>query len=819
MSHITLLPGDNRVSLAALSDNSVDSCVCDPPYGLVSIQKRFGKEGSAPARREKNDGSFARVSGGFMGKCYHPDTEVLTKSGWINIRAAKVGDVIATLNPDARSVEWQAIEQIHQYPFDGEMVHIRHRSSEQMITPNHKMLASHDGGETLELLTPSQLKSHFHIFAQAEPQAGRTEPVSVVSARDFGKDRAETRYERRKFEASAFFRFLGLWLGDGYTCTRRDDHPANDFFGFAVKKPRKIEAIRAALLDLGIRFTETPPNGDGNTNFYCYDFALLGWLKNLGGSKEKHIPEHLFDWDASVLENLYEGLIETDGCRQGKDQEIYHTTSRRLADDFQRLCLHTGRSASVSLRPGGKEVFIGDHKTITSDSWVCCVLQRGKRMYGEKSVRGSNVVFEAPYAGDVFCVGVRKHHIIYTRFNGKPVWSGNSWDSTGIENDPAFWAEVLRVLKPGAYIVAFSSSRTFHRMATAIEDAGFITHPMIGWCYGQGFPKAHAADKAIDKLLGKSGHVVPSGDPVKRMIPGADQNKTGWEKNNGREYQPGSYMPATDEAAEWQGWAYGGQARKPALEPIYVGQKPFSEKSGAANILRWGVGAVNVDGCRVPADGRPMRVGDYKATNNNVYSGRMDGSLAGGSKATGTTDVGRHPANLIHDGSPEVVALFPDSKGQQGAVRGDEPSSPTQDIYGKFNGRVPAPIRGDNGSAARFFECYPFDGQPIFYHPKAGKEDRAGGKHPTVKPIGLMQALVRHVTPPGGTVLDPFAGSGTTGEACLREGFDCILMEAEPEYVSFLRRRFGGSLDQSREEVIHKGVLEYVELLGVKVDR
>ena len=371
---------------------------------------------------------------------------------------------------------------------------------------------------------------------------------------------------------------------------------------------------------------------------------------------------------------------------------------------------------------------------------------------------------------------------------------GKIWDGSGIETDPEFWALVLRVLKPGGYIVAFSSSRTYHRTACAIEDAGFITHPMIGWLNGQGFPKAHAADKAIDKFLRKAGEVVAQGEPVKRMIPGADQHRDGsWIKDNGREYQPGQYMPATEEAAKWAGWAYGGQVRKPSLEPIYVGQKPFSEKSGAANLLKHGVGAVNIDGCRVPLDlehddprlGGKGTWGTGKAA-KNVYEGGYAGVRVASS------DKGRHPANIIHDGSPEVVALFPDSKGQQGDVRGTEKSrtgDENTNCYGEY-GRVPAAKRNDSGSAARFFESYPFEDQPAFYHAKASKDDRAGSRHPTVKPIALMAALVRHITPPGGVVLDPFAGSGTTGEAAKREGFDCILMEAEPEYIDFLHERF-----------------------------
>lgn len=363
-----------------------------------------------------------------------------------------------------------------------------------------------------------------------------------------------------------------------------------------------------------------------------------------------------------------------------------------------------------------------------------------------------------------------------------------SWDGTGIERDPDFWREVLRVLKPGGYLVAFSGSRTYHRMAAAIEDAGFIIHPMIGWLNGQGFPKAHAADKAIDKMLGKQGEIVPAGKPVKRMIPGADQNKVGWEKNNGREYQPGAYVPATDEAAEWQGWAYGGQVRKPALEPICVAQKPFSEKSGAANILKWGVGAVNIDGCRVPTD--EVITNHSRSAESAKSKGKFGDSKAQETHQTAGQALGRHPANIIHDGSPEVVALFPQTKsGKPGIMR---KGSNDGACYGAESRAPGTPMTGfgDEGSAARFFECYPFEDAPVFYHAKAGKEDRAGSKHPTVKPIALMQALIRHVTPPGGVVLDPFAGSGTTAEAARREGFDCILMEAEPEYIDFLKMRF-----------------------------
>lgn len=372
---------------------------------------------------------------------------------------------------------------------------------------------------------------------------------------------------------------------------------------------------------------------------------------------------------------------------------------------------------------------------------------------------------------------------------------GKAWDGTGIERDPEFWQLIWDILLPGGYCFAFSGSRTGHWQACAMEMAGFVMHPMHGWCFGSGFPKAHAADKAIDKMLGAKGDLVPQGSPVKRMIPGADQHRDGsWIKDNGREYQPGQYVPTTPEAAQWEGWAYGTQTQKPALEPIYLGQKPFSEKNGAANLLKHGVGAVNVDGCRVP--GEPRKICNYESTGAQgclTHTGVENGGHSGREYTERVETNGRHPANLIHDGSDEVVAMFPDSK--SGAMKAstarsaqDEPGSV---CYGTYGGQVASQdISASSGSAARFFHHFPPDTDPLFYHPKANKADRAGSKHPTVKPVPLMQYLVRHITPPGGVVLDPFAGSGTTAEAARREGFDCILMEAEAEYVDFLRQRF-----------------------------
>jgi site-specific DNA-methyltransferase (adenine-specific) len=229
------------------------------------------------------------------------------------------------------------------------------------------------------------------------------------------------------------------------------------------------------------------------------------------------------------------------------------------------------------------------------------------------------------------------------------------------------------------------------------------------------------------------------------------------------------------------------------MEPIYLAQKPYEGKP-VESILKWGVGAFNIDGCRVSSEPRPV----HEPTKRN---GAVYGSGLEGSRRTGEMRVdGRYPANVLHDGSDVVVALFPDSAGQQGAILGNEPSKPLGgSVYGHGLGRQPAPVRGDSGSAARFFNSFPSDEMswPLaFYHAKAGKADRAGSKHPTVKPIGLLRHLMRHIAPAGSTILDPFAGSGTTAEAARLEGMDCVLMEAEPEYLAFLRERFVSEIEE-----------------------
>lgn len=310
---------------------------------------------------------------------------------------------------------------------------------------------------------------------------------------------------------------------------------------------------------------------------------------------------------------------------------------------------------------------------------------------------------------------------------------GKTWDGGDIAFRVETWAALYRVLKPGGYLLAFGGTRTYHRMACAIEDAGFVTHPMIAWIFGSGFPKATKV-----------------------------------------------------KAEGYDGFRYGGQALKPAIEPIYMGQKPFSEKNGATNILKHGTGALNIDGCRVGlSDSDDPRLGgngDWSSAKmaKNVYEGGYAGNRVGSSP------LGRWPANIVHDGSDEVLAAFPqsNSSGKGGLVEYSQPNIRKNN----FNRATDRQQRmsmsfGDSGSAARFFYCA-----------KASQADRNEGlatrnNHPTVKPTTLMRYLCRLVTPPGGTILDPFCGSGSTGKGAVLEGFGFIGIDSEADYVDLARAR------------------------------
>lgn len=387
---------------------------------------------------------------------------------------------------------------------------------------------------------------------------------------------------------------------------------------------------------------------------------------------------------------------------------------------------------------------------------------------------------------------------------------GKKWDYDvpGVD----VWTECLRVLKPGGHLLAFAGTRTQHRMAVRIEDAGFEIRDMIAWVYGSGFPKSLDVSKAIDKAAGAEREVVgvredfaARANKARKGVSWADNTVADGSFSNPD--QIGTITaPATEAARQWQGF---GTSLKPALEPITVARKPLTG-TVAANVLEWGTGALNIDGCRVGTNGEVTGGSGGRTVNlpENVGAAIVVGR-SGGNGGNVTPDAGRWPANLIHDGSDEVLAGFPVTT--SGTKVGGQYARSTG-VHEGGQRADGAACYGDTGSAARFFYCA-----------KASKRDRdeglegfeakaapklSGGEwvnpngnglgnqtiqraniHPTVKPTDLMVYLCRLVTPPGGIVLDPFMGSGSTGKAAMREGFRFIGCELSPEYLAIAQAR------------------------------
>jgi site-specific DNA-methyltransferase (adenine-specific) len=343
------------------------------------------------------------------------------------------------------------------------------------------------------------------------------------------------------------------------------------------------------------------------------------------------------------------------------------------------------------------------------------------------------------------------------------------------------WAECLRVLKPGGHLLAFAGTRTQHRMAVRIEDAGFEIRDLIMWVYGSGFPKSLDVSKAIDKAAGVEREVVGSRKltGTARIVGGQGGATAGRtdEAYAGAEMRDTLQLtaPATPEAHQWAGW---GTALKPALEPITLARKPFPS-TVAANVLEHGTGAINVDGCRVGDFQNTTPSGVDRRNAKLAELGYRPGEYQMGEK-TPDAPPGRWPANLIHDGSDEVVGLFPDATSGGGENAG---ANVRKGLRGNdAPRRTLNTVAPSSGSAARFF-----------YTAKATKAERQGVTHPTVKPLDLMAYLCRLVTPPGGTVLDPFMGSGTTIKAAIGEGFNAIGIERDPAYFAMAEHRMNGA--------------------------
>jgi site-specific DNA-methyltransferase (adenine-specific) len=376
---------------------------------------------------------------------------------------------------------------------------------------------------------------------------------------------------------------------------------------------------------------------------------------------------------------------------------------------------------------------------------------------------------------------------------------GKSWDSSGIAYSIELWRECLRVLKPGGHLLAFGGSRTWHRLAVAIEDSGFEVRDSIAWLYGSGFPKSHNISIAIDKQAGAMGHRGQRFENSGLRRQGQDvPNPAGIEEHE----------TITAEAEKWVGW---GTALKPAFEPVVVARKPFAKgNTVAANVLEWGVGGLNIDASRISA--ADSFGGGAKGSSGFAANYGGEGWVAG-------SDLGRWPANIILD---EFTAELLDE--QSGTTTSGAAGKKASSGFpgGGYDGDYSVPY-GDTGGASRFFYVSKtnkrdrnegLDGLPQVRASAMGYErglgdagegmfkDRNPQKqnfHPTVKPTDLMRYLIKLVTPAGGVVLDPFTGSGSTGKAALLDGYQFIGIELTEDYLPIIEGRLRWANEQNKE--------------------
>jgi len=394
----------------------------------------------------------------------------------------------------------------------------------------------------------------------------------------------------------------------------------------------------------------------------------------------------------------------------------------------------------------------------------------------------------------------------YHEVKGKG-FMGKEWDA--FVPQPIFWKECYRVLKHGGHVLSFAGTRTYDWVVIGLRLAGFEIRDQLAWIYGSGFPKSHDISKAIDKKFGAEREVVDKGRSGKTAI---------WSEDGGM----GDFnitAPSTDQAKEWQGW---GTALKPALEPIVMARKPL-DGTVADNVLKHGVGGINIDGCRVEGTydngGRNIREEDYE--NNGDFLSAL--SKKGIKTRADSNSLGRFPANVIHDGSDEVVALFPDTGGSKASGYNFELSNNDNTTNILTNIKSGIHYDDNGGSASRFFYTakasqternWGLDGfesdvttdgrnKPIDNAFNRGETQRKN-IHPTVKPIDLMRYLVRLVTPKGGVCLDPFLGSGTTAVACKSEKFDYIGIELSQEYADIAEARI-------KAEVVQYDIFDILE--------
>lgn len=729
--------GDNLELLKQLDDNSIHSCVSDFPYNLGFMGKKWDTiqnyyqwnyDRAIELLRVLKPGGYCLIFGG----CYDEKTECLTKNGWKYIKDVTKEDLIATLNPNTNTLEYNYPKEIVKQIHNGKMYHFKTNKIDLLVTDNHKMYVSTIGTDKYHLKRADEcinksIKMKKNCFFSRQdvdyfiiPSTTQSNGHNIIKIPEI------------KIPMDLWLKFFGLWIAQGSASIIKCKTGYNyktQICHFNLKKLYQLQKEMSPYFKVNIY--------EHYGKFVINNKQLTEYLSQFGKANEKFIPINIKNTSPRQLKIFIEWYLEGDGDRNSSRMRAY-TTSKKLVDDLQEIALLIGLSADYSIDKARKHNSKIKRREINKNftSYTICFNQKQNEplVYSKKY----NVVTEIQWNDFVYCVEV-PNHILYVRRNGKTAWCGNT--------------------------------RTHHRLVCAFEDAGFQIKDEMQWIYGSGFPKTYNISKGFDKKAGAERKVIGSyqrPDGTKRNYENWNDKHFGvGEEKANRDRVKGNLItsPSTELAKQWDGW---GTALKPAQEPIMVAQKPI-EKNYCYNIEKYGVGGINIDDCRVPYE-----EGGTLATNPSLrthINGGNDGNIIAhedNRRVVIPNKAGRFPANIILD---EEAAKMLDKqtgilKSGKDAIR-KNPNA--KGYHGNWGVGQIMNTYGDEGGASRFFYCA-----------KASKKDRTENnqienKHPTVKPTELVKYLVKLVTPSKGICLDVCEGSGTHVKAILqlnKEGFD-----------------------------------------------
>jgi len=688
----SILQGDCLAVLKTLPDNSVDSVVTDPPYGISFMNKKWDHDvPSIDVWREclrvlKPGGHMLVACGtrtqhrmvapiedaGFeirdvitwLYGCYSADTECLTRRGWVNYKDLTVQDEVLQWESGTGTLSWTHPKEIIIAPYKGQMVHFKNRHTDQMLTPNHRVYgkfrkhARNPASTTFEVIEAADVKGHWQTDL---PTAGVLEGVVV-------------------FDPKLAY-LVGWWLTDAWV------HGDGKAAMFSQSKPLTLARLKQALDDAECTYSEYVRAGKQETHQDEHTLYVRGPLADylLSEWKDRRLTRDVINWTKEARLALLTGLMDGDGStKDDQHARVFWTKDTERQELVQLLAATLGYRTLLDEKKGAVHF---NPKTDTTQ------------------IQSKHRQELKDYDDDVWCLRVDTGAFMVRR-NGHVFISGNS-----------------------------------------------------------GFPKSLNISKAIDKEAGAVREVVGPGRRHTSRAFGIEEGDPTFGTYSGG--VPPITAPATDAAKQWEGF---GTAIKPAVEFWTLCRKPLSESTVAKNVLKHGTGGLNVDGCRVET---PDVLKGMERTSNNAP---MSGYVTTNRAAYVPSDSGRFPANLILD--EEAAAALDEQTGILKSGSMNPRFSKSMGFYGADGYLVPA-IEASEGGASRFFYCA-----------KSSKSDRGEGNvHPTCKPTSLMAYLCKLITPPGGLVLDPFAGSGSTGVGALREGFSFAGIEREAEYVTIVESR------------------------------